>query len=193
MAIPLLSSVSCLLSSLYYNPSASCFLCTFFLLGDHNLFIINVLQDFFARRTFWLRLSEAKPRQVLCDLCGLKPFLQNKANFKIGNINISTARTKTYANEQRTMSNERYSKQTQQVLSGVEGTNPIPPPPSCAGKESRISERNAYPDLSGQHQRSRIKHLPHLTTESWRYCAKQTQFPQSQNQRNPLCRKGLRK
>ena len=40
---------------------------------------------------------------------------------------------------------------------------------------------------------SRIKHLPHLTTESWRYCAKQTQFPQSQNQRNPLCRKGLRK
>ena len=36
-------------------------------------------------------------------------------------------------------------------------TNPIPPPPSCAGKESRISERNAYPDLSGQHQRSRIQ------------------------------------
>jgi len=37
-------------------------------------------------------------------------------------------------------------------------TNPIPPPPSCAGKESRISERNAYPDLSGQHQRSRIQY-----------------------------------
>ena len=120
-------------------------------------------------------------------------FLQNKPNFKMGNINITTAILKAYANEQRTMSNERYSKQTQQVLSGVEGTNPIPPPPSCAGKESRISERNAYPDLSGRHQRSRIKHLPHLTTESWRYCAKQTQFPKGQNQCNPLCRKGLRK
>jgi ABC-type antimicrobial peptide transport system permease subunit len=39
--------------------------------------------------------------------------LQNKANFKMGNINISTARTKAYANEQRTMNNEHYSKQTQ--------------------------------------------------------------------------------
>jgi len=39
--------------------------------------------------------------------------MQNKANFKMGNINISTARTKAYANEQRTMSNERYPKQSQ--------------------------------------------------------------------------------
>ena len=31
----------------------------------------------------------------------------------MGNINISTARTKAYAKEQRTMSNERYPKQTQ--------------------------------------------------------------------------------
>jgi hypothetical protein len=31
----------------------------------------------------------------------------------MGNINISTARTKAYGNEQRTMNNERYSKQTQ--------------------------------------------------------------------------------
>jgi len=68
----------------------------------------------------------------------------------MGNINISTARTKSYDNEQQTMNNERCSKQTQ--------SNPIPPPPSCAGKESRISERNAYPDLSGEHQRSRIQH-----------------------------------
>jgi hypothetical protein len=84
--------------------------------------------------------------------------MQNKPNFKMGNINVTTAPTRAYANEQRTMSNEHYSKQTQQVLSGVEGTNPIPLPPSCAGKESRISERNAYPDLSGQHQRSRIQY-----------------------------------
>ena len=31
----------------------------------------------------------------------------------MGNIAISTARTKAYANEQRTMSNERYPKQSQ--------------------------------------------------------------------------------
>jgi len=39
--------------------------------------------------------------------------MQNKANFKMGNINISIARTKAYAKEQRTINNERYSKQTQ--------------------------------------------------------------------------------
>jgi len=38
---------------------------------------------------------------------------QNKPNVKVGNINISTVRTKAYANEQRTMNNERYSKQSQ--------------------------------------------------------------------------------
>ncbi len=46
--------------------------------------------------------------------------MQNKPNVKIGNINTSTARTKAYAKEQRTMNNERYPKQTQ--------SNPIPPP-----------------------------------------------------------------
>jgi len=39
--------------------------------------------------------------------------MQNKANFKMGNITISTAKTKAYANERRTMSNEPYPKQTQ--------------------------------------------------------------------------------
>jgi len=48
--------------------------------------------------------------------------MQNKANFKMGNINISTARTKAYAKEQRTMNNERYPEQTQ--------SNPIPLPSS---------------------------------------------------------------
>jgi hypothetical protein len=36
----------------------------FFAVTEHNLFIINVLRDFLAGRSFWLRLSEAKPRQV---------------------------------------------------------------------------------------------------------------------------------
>jgi hypothetical protein len=39
--------------------------------------------------------------------------MQNKANFKMGNINISTVATKPYPNEQRTMNNEHYSKQSQ--------------------------------------------------------------------------------
>jgi hypothetical protein len=46
-------------------------------------------------------------------LRGYKSIMQNKANVKIGNINISTARTKAYLKEQRTMNNERHSKQTQ--------------------------------------------------------------------------------
>jgi len=69
--------------------------------------------------------------------------MQNKANFKMGNINISTAKTKAYAKEQRTMNNKRYSKQTQfkpnpspklelcSTLSEVEGpikpNSPAPP------------------------------------------------------------------
>jgi len=40
-------------------------------------------------------------------------FMQNKPNFKIGKMNISTATLMAYANKQRTMNNERYSKQTQ--------------------------------------------------------------------------------
>jgi hypothetical protein len=37
----------------------------------------------------------------------------NKPNFKIGKINISVATIKDYDNEQLTINNERYSKQTQ--------------------------------------------------------------------------------
>jgi len=44
---------------------------------------------------------------------------QNKPNFKMGKMTISPATTKSYLNEQRTMNNERCSKQTQ--------SNPIPP------------------------------------------------------------------
>ena len=46
-------------------------------------------------------------------LSGYKSIMQNKPNVKMGNINISTANTKAYGKEQRTMSNERYSKQSQ--------------------------------------------------------------------------------
>jgi len=43
---------------------------------------------------------------------------QNKPDFKMGKMTISPATTKPYLNEQRTMNNERCSKQTQ--------SNPIP-------------------------------------------------------------------
>ena len=39
--------------------------------------------------------------------------MQNKANVKIGKMNISAAIIKDYDNEQQTINNERYSKQTQ--------------------------------------------------------------------------------
>jgi len=39
--------------------------------------------------------------------------LQNKANVKIGKMNISIATIKDYDKKQRTIGNERYSKQTQ--------------------------------------------------------------------------------
>jgi len=63
-------------------------------------------------KTRTLQLSSALYKSPL--------FMQNKANFKIGKMNISTATLKAYANKQRTMNNERYSKQTQ--------SKPILPP-----------------------------------------------------------------
>ena len=133
-------------------------------------------------RSSVVHLTNVQLLCVLCDLCGLKPFLQNKANVKMGNINISTPRTKAYANKQRTMNNKRYSKQSQSnpILSRRSPERSrIPTPPSCAGKESRISERNAYPYLSGQHQRSRIQYressIEYRVSRIQLHCAKQSQ------------------
>jgi len=64
-------------------------------------------------------LADALLLCVLCELCGCNSIMQNKANVKMGKMNISTATLKAYANKQRTMSNKHYSKQTQ--------SNPIPP------------------------------------------------------------------
>jgi hypothetical protein len=46
-------------------------------------------------------------------LCGYESIMQNKPNVKMGKMTISIATIKAYANEQRAMNNERYSKQTQ--------------------------------------------------------------------------------
>jgi len=87
-------------------------------------------------------------------LSGYKSIMQNKANFKMGNINISIAKTKAYANEQRTMNNERYPKQTQ--------TNPIPPPPPAPGKnpESRSETHIPIYRASIKDRESRIENQP---------------------------------
>ena len=82
----------------------------------------------------------------LC-LSGHESIMQNKPNFLKAKTNAIFFAAKVYENKAPSPDSK---KQTQ--------SNPIPPPPSCAGKESRISERNAYPDLSGQHQRSRIQY-----------------------------------
>jgi hypothetical protein len=98
--------------------------------------------------------------------------MQNKANFKMGNIDISTARAKAYANKQRTMNNERYPKQTQ--------SNPIPPPPLL--RRERIQNLGAKrisrfigPASKIENPVSRIKHLPHFAVHSRLHCAKQSQ------------------
>jgi len=64
-------------------------------------------------------------------LSGYKSIMQNKANFKMGNINISTAKTKAYATEQRTMNTKRYPKQTQ--------SNPICLPATRFSGQKRTS------------------------------------------------------
>ena len=58
--------------------------------------------------------------------------MQNKANVKMGKMTISTARTKAYAKEQRTMNNERYSKQTQsKPISNTQTACPSCQPRDC--------------------------------------------------------------
>jgi hypothetical protein len=71
----------------------------------------------------------APPQYAIRDTNPIKP------NFKIGKMNISTAIIKAYANEQRTMSNERYSKQTQ--------SNPI--------LSRRSPERSRIPPAANPH------------------------------------------
>ena len=114
----------------------------------------------------WLRLSEAKPRQVnqvnqrLKNeishfepqwLCGPESIMQNKPNVKMGNMNISTATVKAYAKEQRTKNNERYPKQTQSKPISVSAARftvykwrivPEGPIHRFAARESRIQRRD---------------------------------------------------
>jgi hypothetical protein len=61
-------------------------------------------------------------------------FSQNKANVKIGNINISAAAIKSYANKQRTMNNKRYPKQTQSnPISNAQTAYPVCRTRDCHG------------------------------------------------------------
>jgi len=71
--------------------------------------------------------------------------MQNKANVKMGKMTISTATLKAYANKQRTMSNEPYSKQTQ--------SNPISnaqtPCPACQPTDCHCPGGLAMTSLNG--------------------------------------------
>jgi len=69
------------------------------------------------------------------------------------------------------------------------------PAPCCAGKESRISERNACPDLSGGHQRSRIQcresRIEYRVSKIQHHCAKQSQCQNGQYRHKHSNNKGL--
>jgi len=77
-------------------------------------------------------------------------FMQNKPNPQNLKANITPYATKDYEENHSSPPQKNKPNQTQFTA------------PCCAGKESRISERNAYPDLSGEHQRSIIQYR-----ESW--------------------------
>jgi hypothetical protein len=67
-------------------------------------------------------------------------FMQNKPNVKIGKMTISTVATKPYPNEQRTINNEHYSKQTQ--------TNPkLSPPTQYAIRDTQYAIRHPKYDI----------------------------------------------
>jgi hypothetical protein len=75
--------------------------------------------------------------------------MQNKPNFKMGNITTSTAKTKAYANKQRTINNEHYPKQTQ--------SNPIPhpAPPLHASRFTLHEIRHPTYEIRTLHNRRR--------------------------------------
>jgi hypothetical protein len=133
--------------------------------------------------------------------------MQNKAKVKMGNINISIVKTKAYAEEQRTMNNERCSKQTQ--------SNPIsqyparwtlyaprytkqtqfPRPPPAPGKNQKLGAKRISrfigPASKIEYPASRIKHLPHFAVHSWLHYAKQSQSQNGQYKHKYGKNKGL--
>ena len=84
-------------------------------------------------------------------LCARESIMQNKPNVKMGKMTISIATLKTYANKQRAMNNERYSKQTQTKPISVSAarfivykwrTVPEGPMHRFAARELRIERRD---------------------------------------------------
>jgi hypothetical protein len=106
----------------------------------------------------------------------------------MGNMTISPATTKSYPNEQRTMSNKRRSKQTQ--------FKPNSPAPLLRRERiqnlgaKRIS-RFVGPAPKIKNPASRIKHLPHFAVHSWLHCAKQSQCQNGQYKHKYSRNKGL--
>ena len=88
----------------------------------------------------------------------IHPFTQNKPNSLKPQTTATSCATKSYTDIPPRRAQKNKPKQTQF------------PAPCCAGKKSRIPDRSAYPNLSGQHQRSGIQYressilpiLPHI-------------------------------
>jgi len=106
--------------------------------------------------------------------------MQNKANFKIGNINISITRTKAYANESASGGNNE-----QRTLSKTKPIKPNSPAPLL--RRERIQNLGAKrisrfigPASKIENLVSRIKHLPHFAVHSRLHYAKQSQCQNGQ-------------
>ena len=83
------------------------------------------------------------------DPLQIGPIMQNKPNFKIGKMNVSIAITKHYASEQRTIKNERYSKQTQ--------TKPNTKPNKPNSPEAKMSTSST---LTRDYENQPLRSLP---------------------------------
>ena len=103
-------------------------------------------------------------------LSGYESIMQNKPNFKMGNINISTAKTKAYAKEQRTMNNEHSSKQTQSnpIHHGEAGFCPCPNRHTCPNSAPHFPSAKSFLRLRNTRYaiRNTLHEIRHPTYET---------------------------
>jgi len=128
--------------------------------GIHRQTVFCLLYSISCLLSFTQIPYPTTPLQLSSVLYKSPHSAQNKPNVKMGNINISTAIVKAYANKQRTMNNERCSKQTQ--------SNPIP-----ASRE-RPAIRN--PALSGVEGTQYAIRSTQYAIRSTQYAVRNTQY-----------------
>jgi len=125
---------------------------------NHQLSIVNIQSPPEPRQNHPTSTIQACPPKAESSI-----ITQNKPNVKIGKMNISAATVKAYANEQRTMNNERYPKQTQSnpTCRGVapsEAGFPQPAPPLHASRDttSEIRDTNLAQPPPGSHNMKKM-------------------------------------